>query len=262
VNNETKTARWLRGTGVEIGAHTRPIEGIRPIYVDKFKEYAGDQCLADYYGDASSLPFHDNSLDYVASSHVLEHVANPIRALCEWYRVLRPGGVIYMIVPDRRLTFDHGREVTTVEHMFQDYLGAVTDCDPTHIDEFMDRCDMAMHSPSLTPEERDPERERLRAIYHAEIGAGREINIHCHVFEPHSVRELLERLRIHPATRLRLSIVDHAERFPDRAPNGFLFVVSVHKTWRDWVQWARQTTRTWTRPSTYPLLPSARRVER
>ncbi len=34
-----------------------------------------------------------------------------------WLRVLRPGGAIFLAVPDKRFTFDFEREVTSLEHM-------------------------------------------------------------------------------------------------------------------------------------------------
>src|SRR5471032_2472484 len=78
MTHEEKVARWIGPgkIGVEIGAFKSPIPGLapRPIYVDRFRDYAGERCLADYYGDATELPFRDNSLDYVVTSHVLEHV--------------------------------------------------------------------------------------------------------------------------------------------------------------------------------------------
>lgn len=98
-------SRYLTGLGVEIGAFTTPIPGIKPIYLDRFPEYAREKTLADYYGDACDLPFHDSSLNFVATSHVLEHVANPLAALVEWFRALRHDGIIYMVIPDFTKTF-------------------------------------------------------------------------------------------------------------------------------------------------------------
>jgi ubiquinone/menaquinone biosynthesis C-methylase UbiE len=47
-------------------------------------------------GDAHSLPFPDNSFDVVYCRYVLEHVADPVRALKEMRRVLRTGGRAYV----------------------------------------------------------------------------------------------------------------------------------------------------------------------
>ena len=59
---------------MEIGAFTRPIPGIRPTYVDRFATYADQATLADYFGDACDLPYYDDSLDFVASSHVTSNM--------------------------------------------------------------------------------------------------------------------------------------------------------------------------------------------
>ena len=46
---------------------------------------------------------------------------NPIGALVNWLRVVRDGGLLYLIVPDKRRTFDQLRVRTTLEHMVLDY---------------------------------------------------------------------------------------------------------------------------------------------
>src|SRR3954452_23573603 len=55
-------------------------------------------------GDGTELPFEDGSFDVVLSNHVIEHVgepANQLHHLGEVRRVLRPGGVCYLAVPNR-----------------------------------------------------------------------------------------------------------------------------------------------------------------
>lgn len=56
------------------------------------------------------LPFEDNSIDRVIATHVLEHVPDPVAALTEWARVIRPGGVLSLILPcDPGLAWRTGR---------------------------------------------------------------------------------------------------------------------------------------------------------
>lgn len=51
-------------------------------------------------GSAYELPFADGSFDRVFSHALLEHLAQPARALAEFFRVLRPGGVLGVCTPD------------------------------------------------------------------------------------------------------------------------------------------------------------------
>lgn len=223
------TSKWLRGKGIEIGPFKTPIEGICPYYVDKFREFAGERCLVDVCSDPGELPFKTDSFDYVASSHVFEHIANPIAAICEWYRVLRPGGIIYMVVPDRRFTWDRSRNLTSCEHMFEDYRKGTTDCDVVHIEDFVDNIDWSEFDPSTAPKDVPDRKQKLRKTYHDAVKAGRIINIHFHVFEPCNVLELFTKLTTDPLTGLKLSIENYEERFPADSPNGFLIVARSQK---------------------------------
>jgi len=45
------------------------------------------------------VDFKDESLDYVFSSHCLEHIENWRDALSEWVRKLKPGGIIFLYLP-------------------------------------------------------------------------------------------------------------------------------------------------------------------
>ena len=55
-------------------------------------------------GDAHELAgIGDTTFDFVYSSHILEHLENPARALQNWWRVLKPGGYLILYVPERDL---------------------------------------------------------------------------------------------------------------------------------------------------------------
>ena len=261
MTHEEKIARWIPpgAVGVEIGAFKSPIPGLTPFYVDCFSEFAGEPCLFDYWGTACELPFRDNSLDYVATSHVLEHVANPVAAFKEWMRVLRHGGLIYLVVPDRRFTWDHARELTPPEHMFADFQRGTTQSDGTHIADFVDNVDWTTFSPTTPPEEHAEKKRLMRETYAHAVKNALEINIHFHVFEPSNLRALVLAMTTHPATRFDLAIVDEAERFPTSNPNGILMVIRVAKSWRDrWDGWRnRRRTRA---DRNHAVLPNARRT--
>lgn len=50
-------------------------------------------------GNAETLPFADESIDFLNLSHVLEHTPNPLQVLRECRRVLHPQGVLQLAVP-------------------------------------------------------------------------------------------------------------------------------------------------------------------
>ena len=52
-----------------------------------------------YVMDQSFLAFEDASFDIIWARHVLEHSIMPLYTLHEFYRVLRPGGILYVEVP-------------------------------------------------------------------------------------------------------------------------------------------------------------------
>lgn len=60
--------------------------------------------------DASKLSYEDSSFDRVIACHVLEHIYKPHEVLQEWYRVLKPGGVLSIVLPcDPGLMWRFGR---------------------------------------------------------------------------------------------------------------------------------------------------------
>ncbi|MFH1170783.1 MAG: class I SAM-dependent methyltransferase [Candidatus Vogelbacteria bacterium] len=54
---------------------------------------------ADVIGDIHNIPMRNESVDAIICSSVLEHVENPIQAVTEMKRILKPGGKIFVYVP-------------------------------------------------------------------------------------------------------------------------------------------------------------------
>ena len=67
--------------------------------------------LAKVKMDIHKMPFDENQFDVVLCNHVLEHVADDIKALTEIKRVLKPGGWAILLVP-----FFHPIADTTYEN--------------------------------------------------------------------------------------------------------------------------------------------------
>lgn len=56
-------------------------------------------------GSLLELPFEENTFDYVISSDVIEHTPDPLAAVKELIRVLKPGGKMCVTVPNRTFWF-------------------------------------------------------------------------------------------------------------------------------------------------------------
>lgn len=113
-----------------------------------------------WWCDATDLYlFTDNSYNLALSSDNLEHIANPIRALNEWKRVIRPNGFIFLSLPRKESNFDHQRPDTTFEHILDDFNGNVDETDLTHLEEILALHDLE-RDPFAKPREHFEQRSR------------------------------------------------------------------------------------------------------
>jgi SAM-dependent methyltransferase len=71
--------------------------------------YEGAQVSAD----AWDLPYDDATVDAIRCSHALEHIHKDVQPAVweEWARVLRPGGTVWVSVPDSLYVLQHLLEV-------------------------------------------------------------------------------------------------------------------------------------------------------
>ena len=123
----------------------------------------------------------DDTYDVVLSSHVIEHLANPLRTLAAWRRITRPGGHVLLVAPHKAGTFDHRRPVTPHAHFLADLEAGTGEDDLTHLEETL-----ALHDRSRDAEAADHEawarkrRENLTTRL-----------LHHHVFTTPSLARLL-----------------------------------------------------------------------
>lgn len=127
--------KYVRGSGVEIGALHLPLPlppGATVRYIDRMpvealrKEYPflcffrlAEVSIVDDGERLGTVP--DASVDFLIASHVIEHCKDPISTVESWLRVLRPGGILFLVVPDRRNRYDRHRPLTTLDHVVRDY---------------------------------------------------------------------------------------------------------------------------------------------
>ena len=80
--------------------------------------------------------------DFILASHVIEHIANPIKALFEYIRVLKKDGFIVIILPHKDGTFDHKRNITSFSHIIEDFNNDIKESDLTHLKEILELHDL------------------------------------------------------------------------------------------------------------------------
>lgn len=124
----------------------------------------------------------DEKYDFVLSSNNLEHIANPLKALREFVRLVKIGGVVLVVVPQKEKTFDHNREYTTFDHILQDYLGNIGEDDLSHLPEIVEKHDYDMN-PSCGGKEKFIERANKNAENRC---------LHHHVFDERCLRKAFE----------------------------------------------------------------------
>jgi SAM-dependent methyltransferase len=133
-----------RSLGIEIGPFLNPLaakrDGYRTLVVDRYDQAAlrdkarerGSKPEAieriepvDYVGDASRLldlvrgQGFTGQVDWIVSCHNFEHLPDPIRFLRDCEALLAPGGVLAMIVPDKRACFDRFQPAATAAGMIE-----------------------------------------------------------------------------------------------------------------------------------------------
>jgi SAM-dependent methyltransferase len=186
--------RYLGGNGLEIGALHLPLRvpaNVRVRYVDRmdvvrlrqeYPELSNEKLVdVDVIDDGEKLASQpDASVDFIIANHFIEHTEDPLGALASHLRVLRPGGILYMAVPDRRFTFDAQRQPTALEHIVRDHVEGPAWSRSLHLNEWA--CVVEKVPPANVS-------ARVRTLDE------QEYSIHFHVWSPSEFIDFLEYAR-------------------------------------------------------------------
>lgn len=88
---------WFSRKAYERGASVVSLD----ISLDMVKQAALRGCRMAINGSALELPFLRNQFDVVVSSEMIEHTLDPIYAVTEMARVLKPGGILVLTCPNK-----------------------------------------------------------------------------------------------------------------------------------------------------------------
>ena len=175
----------------------------------------------------------DQKLDYVVNAHVIEHVPDLVTWLAEIHSVLKPDGVLRMVIPDRRYTFDYLRRELSLADVLDAYIRRARVPLPHAIlDHFINHCEVdavAAWEGTLTPEKLRPTHTAQFALEVAErcLHTGEYKDTHCWVFTPDSFVQLCARLaelellsfacdELHPTERFQIEFI--VSMRPARSP--------------------------------------------
>jgi SAM-dependent methyltransferase len=136
--------KYCQGIGAEFGPSSQnpfhlekcfkiaPSDGVQYIYESDLNDWnfysieqekiSNSTEKIDIVGDMQNIPLENDSLDYVISSHVIEHEPNPIKAFLKISSKLKSNGVAFFIFPKRnQLYIDAVRPLTTLEQFINFY---------------------------------------------------------------------------------------------------------------------------------------------
>src|SRR3954451_10287044 len=180
--------RYLHGDGIEIGALYRPqrlpadarVQHVDHAPHDELQRiYPGHDWIQapDVVDEAESLgSFADESVDFVIANHVLEHIEDPVKGLNTFLRVVRPGGIVFLTLPDPRYSFDGRRERTTVEHVLRDHREGPETSRRAHYEEWAHVIEGLVDPADVERRAAEFEREGTRNHFHVwELGTFLEL---------------------------------------------------------------------------------------
>ena len=207
------------GRGLEIGPSHNPAApkaaGYRVETVDhtdraglleKYKDDAGINPAAieevDHVwtgGSLSELVGAPGAYDWIIASHVIEHMPDLVYFITECQALLKPDGILSLVVPDKRFCFDHLRRLTSTGDVLQAHLERRTRHTPGQVfDHFVSACKLGemgswhrdaagrvdfVHAPGFA-----------RSMFEASLSSPDYLDVHGWVFTPSSFRLLFHDL--------------------------------------------------------------------
>lgn len=185
-------ARYLQGQGIEIGALDSPL----PLPATAAVKYVDRVSVAElraYYPELADRELQEPdliddgerletiapaSLDFIIANHMLEHCENPLGTLRVHLNRVRPGGVLFYAIPDKRQCFDKDRPLTDFQHLLADDKDGGVHSRWEHFMEW------AIYVNAITDSRAAAENARANML--------NRYSIHFHVWTPDTYRQFLD----------------------------------------------------------------------
>ncbi|PSS59513.1 SAM-dependent methyltransferase [Ensifer sp. NM-2] len=172
---------FIAGAGIEVGGGDRPFpvkEGVSVTYGDirnSFelrRHFGNDEAVVCGAINAESFEgIGHESVDFIISAHVIEHLANPLGSILEGLKRIKTGGVYVIAIPDMRHTFDRYRAPTTYDHLVEDLRSGG---EPSLIDAYRDHVKLVhpIYGAPIADEQQENEAQML-------LAARMDTHVHC-----------------------------------------------------------------------------------
>lgn len=182
----------------------------------------GSQTLREAVGPAELF-------DWVVASHVIEHVPDLVTWFHELAEILRPHGVVSLIVPDKRFVFDRLRRTSDLSEVIDAHLERRRKPSTRQIFDFYRwhaRVDVTQAWAGAVDDsalERVHDEAFAFGVCREAAASGRYVDVHCWVFTPASFCYLVRALWLLDLLPFRV-----AEFFPS-APGEIDFFVTLER---------------------------------
>jgi hypothetical protein len=177
----------------------------------------------------------DGPFDYVIASHVIEHLPDPVSWLADVAATLRVGGVLSLLIPDKRYCFDCNRRTTDISELVDSHLRRLQQPSIRQAYDFIangisGEVDTAAiwagtknYAGTLRSDVENPDVAALELCRSIALAEG-FVDIHCSVFTPASFLELYEKL-------VHLDLIDFdIAHFAPTEVNSLEFFVSLRRS--------------------------------
>lgn len=146
-------------------------------------QYLPEKFGYQYISDGTKLSeIEAETYEFLISSDCLEHIANPIKALLEWKRVLKTNHLMLLVLPNKKNNFDHQRVPTSFQHVVDDFKNEIDESDLTHLREILSLHDLS----------KDPAAGNFQQFAARSLDNINNRCLHHHVFNEDLIRNILE----------------------------------------------------------------------
>ncbi|MBT8537145.1 methyltransferase domain-containing protein [Polynucleobacter paneuropaeus] len=168
--------------------------------------------------------------DYIIASHVIEHVPNIIQFLIECQGLLKEGGVLSLVIPDKRYCFDYFQQISTTGAALDAWVrGANSPSAGQVFEHFANACkkghEIAWSSKNMQEISMVHSRDDAKKMFNSLLSSDSYVDVHVWRFTPASFRLLISDLIFLELLGLKISY-----EFPTEGCEFFINLIKTRES--------------------------------